>query len=217
MRESRSRYVHALGHRWLTPLYDLAAALTTRERTFKDRLIREADIRAGDRVLDLGCGTGTLALRVKQAVANARIVGVDGDARVLSVARGKAAGAGVRFDRGLSFSLPYADDSFDRVLSSLFFHHLSREDKRRTLREVFRVLRPGGELHVADWGKPAHRLLGVMFTAVRILDGFENTRDSWEGFLPALLEEAGFERVSLRGEINAPLGTLALHSARKPA
>jgi ubiquinone/menaquinone biosynthesis C-methylase UbiE len=166
MRESRTRYVHALGHRWLTPLYDLAAALTTRERTFKDRLIREAGIRPGN--------------------------------------------------RGLSFSLPYADASFDRVLSSLFFHHLSREEKRRTLEEVYRVLRPGGELHVADWGKPARRLVRVMFIAVRMLDGFENTRDSWEGLLPTLLEEAGFERVSLRGEINAPLGTLALHSARKP-
>jgi ubiquinone/menaquinone biosynthesis C-methylase UbiE len=218
MNESKGRYVPALGHAWLTSLYDPIVALTTRERTFKERLIRQAAIGARDRVLDLGCGTGTLALWVKETVEGARVAGVDGDEKVLSVARRKALRSGFkpRFDRGLAFSLPYQDGSFDRVLSSLFFHHLSREDKLWALQETFRVLRPGGELHVADWGRPASLLMRLLFTAVRILDGFENTRDNVEGLLPGLIEQAGFERVSLRGGIATVFGTLALYGARKP-
>ena len=107
-------------------------------------------------MLDLGSGSGTLAVWAKQATPGVRIRGLDGDPAIIAQAVRKAARAGVEipFDEGLSYDLPYEDASFDRVLSSLFFHHLVLRDKERTIAEIARVLRPGGELHVADWGAP---------------------------------------------------------------
>lgn len=214
----KARYVPALGLDVLTPLYDPLVALTTRERTFKRLLIAQASVRDGQRVLDLACGTGTLAVRLKLAVPGAIVVGIDGDEKVLERARRKAAQAGVdiRFDLGLSDQLMYADGSFERVLSSLFFHHLRPNEKRTTLREAYRVLVPGGQLHVADWGKPPNPVLRAMFYAVQLLDGFENTRDNVQGRLGRFFEEAGFKEVSMPARLNTPLGTIALYRAEKP-
>ena len=105
----------------------------------------------------------------------------------------------MRFDEGLSYELPYPDKTFDRVLSASTRSNvlLSREDKLRTAREVFRVLRPGGELHVADWGKAATPLMRDLFYAIQILDGFPNTADSVLGRLPEVFRSAGFRDVAV--------------------
>ena len=129
-------YVPALGFHWLTPYYDALVALSTRERSFKQALIRQAGIAAGQQVLDLACGTGTLAIWLKTAHPEAAVTGLDGDPQVLAIAARKArqAKVAVRFDEGLAYQLPYPQDCFDRVLSSLFFHHLRWEDKERSAR-----------------------------------------------------------------------------------
>src|SRR5262245_56346496 len=177
------RYVPALGLRALTGLYDPVVRLTTREGMFKGRLLEQASLGPGERVLDLGCGTGTLAIQAKLAQPDATIVGLDGDREVLGRANRKAAEAGgaVDFDEGFSTELPYEDGSFDAVLSTLFFHHLTGEDKRRTAAEVFRVLRSGGRLQVADWGRPSDPAMRALSTSIRLLDGFEQTRDNLTG------------------------------------
>jgi cyclopropane fatty-acyl-phospholipid synthase-like methyltransferase len=211
-------YVPALGREWLTWLFDPMLKLTTRECVFKERLLEQADLRAGMDVLDLGCGTGTLMVLAKRRVPEANVTGIDGDPNVLERARRKADRAGclVKFDQGLSYDLPYAAASFDRVLSSLFFHHLVRRDKERTISELRRVLRPGGELHVADWGAPRGPVMKMLSTSIRLLDGHETTRDNLEGRLPWLFEEAGFEQVSTRGHMQTIYGTLAFLAAVSP-
>ena len=165
----------ALGYRWLTPAYDLIVRYLTRERTFKQSLIDQAGFEPGHRGLDLACGTGTLAIWIKQHYPDVDIRGLDGDAQILSIATHKARKSNVEvgFDHGLSVDLPFADQNFDRVVSSLFFHHLNSADKLRTARELYRVIRPGGELHVADWGRPGNALMRLAFVPVRILDGFD--------------------------------------------
>jgi ubiquinone/menaquinone biosynthesis C-methylase UbiE len=182
-------------------------------------LIEQAAIRDGHRVLDLGCGTATLTLLIRQARPQARVFGVDGDARVLQIAKRKAAQAGVTpaLHRALAYQLPYADGVFDRVLSSLLFHHLTREEKQSTLREVRRVLRPGGELHVADWGKAADWRMRAAFFLVQLLDGFERTTDNVRGVLPEFLSHAGFEGVCESHRWRTMFGTLSLYQAQKPA
>mgnify|MGYP002371252344 FL=1 len=155
------RYIPALSYEWLTPFYDPVVRLTTREKVFKNALVSEAQIKIGHRVLDLACGTGTLTILIKNAQTQTTVIGIDGDSTVLDIARAKAKDSGVEieFDEGMSFELPYEDASFDRVVSSLFFHHLTREDKLRTLSEVRRVLKPNGEIHIADWGLPSNSFM----------------------------------------------------------
>lgn len=218
MNHADKRFVPALGFEFLTPLYDPLVAATTRERAFKRALIVQAGVRDGARVLDLGCGTGTLAIRLKQAVPGATVTGVDADETMLARAQRKAGRAGVelRLDRAMADRLPYAEDCFERVVSSLFFHHLRPNEKRLALREVYRVLAPGGELHVADWGKP-NPLLRLMFYAVQIFDGFEATRDKVEGRLGQFFQDAGFREVAMPMKLNTCLGTIALYRAVKPA
>ncbi len=211
------RFVPALGFKSLTRFYDPIVALTTREHEVKQRLVEQAALRGDHRVLDLACGTGTLAIMMKRHVHEASIEGVDGDAEILQRARRKARAQGVEvaLSVGRSTALPFASRAFDRVLSSLFFHHLTSAEKSRTVREVLRVLRPGGEFHVADWGKPSGRLQRAGFLIVRALDGFDCTRDNVEGRLPALFMREGFDDVQVRDEMSTMLGTMALMSMRK--
>lgn len=207
------KYIPALSYDWLTSFYDPVVALTTREGAFKAALVDQAGIAAGHRVLDLGCGTATLSILLKRKQPLAHIVGLDGDAKILEIARAKASKAGVEieFDEGMSFDLPYEDESFDRVTSSLFFHHLTRENKLKTLSEVGRVLKPQGEFHVADWGLPANSLTRISSYLIQLLDGFETTADNFDGLLPRLMADAGFASVEQTNHFNTLFGTIRLH------
>ena len=217
-RPTESKYVPALRFRWLTPFYDVLVSTTTRERSFKQALIKQARFEPGQRVLDLACGTGTLTIWIKQHQPQADIYGVDGDPAILTLAARKAqkANVTVRFDHAFSYSLPYPADLFDRVVSSLFFHHLTWEDKERTAQELFRVLKPGAELHIADWGRPTNVLMRGLFLFIQLLDGFRNTQDNVLGKLVAVFERAGFVAVSQQQTFGTLFGTMALYSAVKP-
>jgi ubiquinone/menaquinone biosynthesis C-methylase UbiE len=216
--ESRG-YLPALRFSALTRLYDPVVRATTREGRFKQLLVEQAAPAAGQRILDLGCGTGTLAIQVKKREPGAELVGLDADPEMLAQARAKAERDGIelRLAEGMSDELPFEDASFDRVLSTLFFHHLDPEPKRRTAREIARVLRKGGELHVADWGKPADPVMAAAFLSIRLLDGFENTADNVHGDLPGIFEEAGLQGAEETDRIRTVLGTMALYRAAKPS
>ena len=218
MTSSSNSYIPALGFRWLTRFYDPVVRLTTREATFKQELLRQARIESGQRILDLGCGTGTLAAMVKRACPGAEVFGLDADPDALKLARAKLRtnGIEVRLDQGLASALPYSLESFDAVISSLFFHHLSFEAKQKAMLEVFRVLRPGGQFLVADWGKPSNAPMRLAFLSVQILDGFATTADNVRGLLPDLLNGAGFEKLTITNSYSTLLGTLSLYSAVKP-
>src|SRR5215467_2630538 len=140
---SESPYVPALGLDWLTRFYDPLIRLTLREDAFKRSLVDRTSLRPGHDVLDLGCGTATLTLMLKAACPAARVTGIDGDPTVLAIAHAKvsAAGDAVELRQGMAYDLPFAPASFDRVVSSLVFHHLADADKARTLAEAHRVLR----------------------------------------------------------------------------
>ena len=213
-----NRYLPALRWKALTPVFDTAVRVTARERVMKQRLLDQAGVGPGDAVLDLGAGTGTLAIWLKQRCPEATVTGLDADPEVLARARSKAADAGceIVFVEGFSTELPFEADSFDIVLSSLFFHHLMPAAKRSTLAEVRRVLKPGGRLHVADWGKPGDPLMAALSLSIRAFDGFEVTAENLRGALPSLFGQAGLQDAQERRRLRTTLGTLALYSARKP-
>ncbi len=206
-----------MSYDWLTPFYDPVVRFTTREKVFKKALVSEAKIKTGHRVLDLACGTGTLTILIKNAQPQATVIGIDGDSKILEIARAKAKDSGVQigFDEGMSFDLPYEDESFDRVVSSLFFHHLTRDDKLKTLREVYRVLKPRSEFHVADWGLPADAFMKLSSRFIQFLDGFGTTADSFGGLLPKFMSTTGFTSVEEPLAFNTLFGTIRLHKALK--
>ena len=209
--------VPALRFRWLTPIYDTVVRLTTRERTVKAALMEQARIAPGQRVLDLACGTGTLAIWLKTAMPDVEVHGIDGDPAILRIAKDKAerAGVDVVFAEAMSNALPFPGDHFDRVLSSLFFHHIDAYEKARTAREVIRVLKSRGEFHVADWGQAENLAMRLLFVPVQILDGVGNTRDNVRGRLPSIFEQAGFA-TRQTGSFSTVLGTLSLYQGSLP-
>lgn len=217
MKHNDENYIPALSYDWLTFLYDPVVRLTTRETAFKAALLAQARIQSDQHVLDLACGTATLTIAIKQAYPQANVVGIDGDPTILQQAWAKAQRVGVeiRLDEGLSYELPYIDASFDRVLSSLFFHHLTQENKQRTLAEVWRVLKPGGEFHVADWGTPQNRFMRLASQGIVSLDG-PTTKDNFDGLLLEFIRQAGFANVQETGHFNTLFGTIRLHRALKP-
>lgn len=215
---SENHYIPALRFRVLTSVYDPLIRLTTRETAFKGRLLKQALAEPRGRILDLACGTGTLAIAAKQASPEAEVVGLDGDPEILERARTKAATAGVEvdFEEGRSTELPYPADSFDLVVCTLFFHHLTLSAKRQSAREIARVLRPGGELWMADWGRPQDPLMALAILVVRLLDGFEPTRENVAGALPSIFAEAGLGDARETERLRTPLGTVSLYRATGP-
>ncbi|MFZ2170711.1 MAG: class I SAM-dependent methyltransferase, partial [Methylococcaceae bacterium] len=127
------RYIPAFHFRWLTDWYDPVMRHLFPEEALKTSLIAQARIQPGQYILDMGCGTGTLTLLIKQIQPNAAVYGLDVDTQVLDVARKKAEQAGetIILQQGTATCLPYPDGSFDRVFASLMLHHLTRQDKRR--------------------------------------------------------------------------------------
>jgi ubiquinone/menaquinone biosynthesis C-methylase UbiE len=146
------------------------------------------------------------------------VTGLDADPSILARARRRAADAGLEigFDEGRSTALPYADASFDLVLSTLFFHHLPDDAKRQTADELVRVLRPGGRLVVGDLGRPQDPLMRIAVRmTVRLLDGVATTALNVRGELPDVLASADLVRVSVGDRIRTPTGTYEVMGATR--
>lgn len=213
MTNTHEEYIPALSYRFLTPFYDFIQKYIVRDVRYKTRLIEQANIQAGHHVLDLGCGTGTLAIMVKQSRPVAEVTGLDADPDMLRVAKYKSVqlNAPVKFDVGFTNKLPYPEASFDRVMSSIMIHHLKTPDKEATAREVYRVLKPGGQLHIIDFGKPYTRY-GKMLGP--FLHGFEEANDNIDGRLPEIFAAPGL-RTAVTGNFWTFFGDLAFLKGEK--
>ena len=183
-------YLPAAGKDSLLPLYDVMTRLMGADKA-RLELLERAKIRPGHRVLEVGCGTGSLLIQLKRLCPDTEVVGLDPDPKALARARRKAARAAVsvQLDRGFGDELPYAEASFDRVLSSLMFHHVPTEEKGKTLRAIRRVLKPGGEFHMLDFEGPeksAHSFVA------RFLHSSDRLKDNSENRVLGFMTEAGF-------------------------
>jgi len=188
------------------------------------RLIAQAGIEPGSTVLEIGCGTGNVLLLAARAVPGATLIGLDPDPRVLAIAARKARRAGVNMQLGQGYAdrLPYPDGSVDRVLSALMLHHMPVAQQHEALREVRRVLAPGGRLHLLDIdGSPpsaAGRLLrlGHLHTAE---DGHGHEAGPHAHATPATalaaLRDAGLTDAAVVAHGAMPLGGYSYYRAAR--
>lgn len=209
------RYVPAAGWSAFTRLYDPVIARTMREERFRGEMLRrvDADLPEGGTAVDVGSGTGTFALKLKGRRPDAQVIGVDGDEEILSLAQAKPGADGIEWREGLAQELPAETGSVDVVTTSLVIHHLLPDDKRKALGEMKRILKPGGRLHVADWGRPSDPLMSALFYVVQIADGFDRTADHRAGRLPELIEAAGFDAPERYGRVRTAFGVVELLTA----
>ncbi len=211
-------YVPALGDRRLTPFYDATVALMTCERTWRRAFIKQIDPTPRDVILDVGCGTGTLAVLLAKACPGASIHGIDPDPEVLSRAELKARDADVlvHFAKGYAQETAAARVRPNKIVSSLVLHQVPLAGKRSAILSAFAALRSGGELHIADYGEQRSPLMKFAFRQVQALDGYRNTQPNAEGILPQLMTEAGFVEVKETAVIQTPTGAISLYTARRP-
>ncbi|OBF91341.1 SAM-dependent methyltransferase [Mycobacterium sp. 852014-52450_SCH5900713] len=204
-------YLPAAGHDALLPCYDLISRLLGIKRVHQT-LIAQAELADCHRILEIGCGTGNLILRAKRDYAHLEAVGCDPDPRALDRARRK--GNDVRFEHGYAERLPYADGEFDRVLSSMMLHHIDDRAKTAAAQEIFRVLRPGGRLHLVDIGGEKATDHGLL---ARLIRRNPHAAANLGDAIPRLLTAAGFDCTEVASEPHRVLGRLNYYRATRPA
>lgn len=214
-------FTPALGRFGSVSAYDAVVARFTRETRWRAALVALAAPRPGDVLVDLGCGTGTLAVQLKQACPAAEVIGVDPDPAVLAIAREKAARAGVDVEwhvaMGDRLSEVVGAGRATTIVSSLVFHHCTTPVKRALLAAAYATLRPEGTLAMADYGLQRTRLMRGLFLIVQAVDGWASTAPNARGALPGLMRDAGFDDVAERDVVNTPTGSISLYGARRPA
>jgi ubiquinone/menaquinone biosynthesis C-methylase UbiE len=211
----KEKFIPALDFNFLTKLFDSFISLAIPERRIKGDLIDFINIMEEDKIMDFGCGTGTLLILGKQKHPEAYFEGIDIDPKVLEIAKAKIAKKRldislVEYDGGM---LPQNNNSVNKAMTSLMMHHLDTNKKLKAMQEILRVLVPNGKLYIADFGKqenPIFVLIG------KIAIKFEPELDvNFNGKLPKLLESAGFKNVKTLKTYNTKLGTICIYSGEK--
>lgn len=188
-----------------------------RER--KGRLVAQINPEAGSWVLDIGCGTGTLVLMLHERDPGLRLVGADADPDVLALAQKKARERGARpgWVAARAEELPFPPATFDRIASSLAFHHLGPAAKREAFAEAHRVLGPHGSFHLLDFGAIRTRIMRLVLFPLRLLEDFAAMADHVHGRLVERMNEAGFRSAQLLHREASLLGPLEWYRAVSPA
>lgn len=187
-------YTPPLGYKILTPLYDLAIRYLTRENTWRSALAKQINPVPGDRILDVGCGTGSLLAILAEHCPEADFMGLDPDIEALERASKKINGPNIRFIPGFlsKEALPQGWQP-TKITSSLMFHQVPLLKKSEIVDIMRSLLMPGGELHIADYAMQKSPLMRSAFRmTVQQLDGVEDTKHNAEGILERILVAPGY-------------------------
>lgn len=210
---SSPSYIPALRYNWLTKFYDFFLGLTFPEKKIKQALINQLQLAGNETILDFGCGTATLSIMLKKQFPGVRVIAIDVDDKILSIAQQKIKKAGVLIElkKYDGEKLPFTGyQYFDKIVSSLVFHHLPTLVKRKIFGQLYKLIKPGGELHIADFGKANTLYTKIAFGIFRRFDGEENTKVNAEGLLPQFIKGGGFNTVEVKEFFNMAFGTVNL-------
>ncbi|MFO0842310.1 MAG: class I SAM-dependent methyltransferase [Gemmataceae bacterium] len=193
-REPDYPIVPGAGFHWLTPFYDLLCLPFGLGRRFQRGVADRLALTGGERLLDVGCGTGTLLAEVKRRFPGVVGAGIDPDPAILRIAGRRLARRGYEVDLQVARAeaLPFPDAAFDVVVSTLVLHHLPTPAKHLALGEIFRTLRPGGRFLLVDFGARPERKVPWW---QRLFENVEHLEDHVQGRLPAFIAQAGLVNV----------------------
>jgi ubiquinone/menaquinone biosynthesis C-methylase UbiE len=178
----------------LAKYYDLGNSEKSKLRI---STIKLANIKKGEKILDVGCGTGSYAVLARQITGETGYVaGIDISTKMLDIARNKNNKYGLNIDyiEASIDKLPFSENHFDCVMSTLMFHHLPVNIKRKGLKEIYRVLKPDGRLFFLDFAKP-HGILGYLMFPFMLF--MKSTRVQVFGKLPEYFKESEFTKIKL--------------------
>jgi SAM-dependent methyltransferase len=205
---------------WLTTAYDVAIRTLTRERRWRRALLHQIAPQPKDRIADIGCGTGSQAILLKRECPLASVYALDPNPDLLVRAEAKAArkGAGVHFMHVMpdEIGIRLASIRPGKIVSSLAFHQVPMEGKRRLIDAMFESLPSGGQIHIADYGWQRTSAMRIGFRMVQSLDGGTNTQPHADGCIPVLLEQGRFVRVVETAVIPTVTGSISLYRGVKP-
>jgi ubiquinone/menaquinone biosynthesis C-methylase UbiE len=197
--------------------YDALSFLLTSTRRWRPALLAQVAPSLGDVIADIGCGTGTQLRLVARACPSVTLVGIDPDAAIRERARAKLAGVATPVELLAGYARDTADllqgRGVTKVLSSLVFHQVPLEEKRAGLAAIHEALRPGGSLHVADYGLQRTAKMRKRFRLVQKGDGFDNTEPNAQGALPKLMAEVGFAGVEETHVFETITGSISIYRA----
>lgn len=190
------KIVPAASFDFLTPFYDFALDIIGFGVKQRIKIVNLLKLKPYERLLDLGCGTGSLLMVAKKKNPYVEMVGVDVDKKILEIAQKKIQknNLNIKLIKSSADKLPFPDSSFDIVVSTLVFHHLPTDVKKETLKEVHRILKKNGRFLLVDFGK-LRRFLKIFYyleVLFRIPEA-ETAKDNVEGKIPEYLIQANFK------------------------
>lgn len=206
-------FTPALGRSGLTKRYDTAIRLLTREQVWRGRLVRVIAPKPNETILDVGCGTGSLAILLKQLEPSARVIGLDPDTEALGLASEKAdrAGVTIEWQQGFARDTGRYSASLDKVISSLVFHQVPLREKQTGIAAMLSGLRPQGCAFIADYARQPDPIMRALFrSTVQLLDGKEDTQPNADGVLETLIREATGEATIPEATIRTWTGAITI-------
>lgn len=210
-------FVPAAGRAWLTGAYDAIIALVAREKLLRGGVLAAVGEATADlpatRILELGCGTGSLSTAIARALPSAEVTGIDIDPRALTIAKNKPGAERVEWLRANVLDQPPEPGTWDCVVISLVLHHLMPADQPAALQAARSALRPGGTLHVIDFGRPDAPLTKLGWRVLQAIDGVPNTTPLGRGELPGMIDAAGFTGRQRRQRFSTMFGVTEQYSA----
>lgn len=199
-------------------LYDTVEPLVMlgKQTEINDFLVSLLDLKSSHAVLDIGCGTGILTRVIADqlnATNGGAVTGIDAAGKMIAAAKERRGSTTCRFEVAAAENLPFADVSFDAVISSLFFHHVPLDLKKAAFAEAFRVIKPGGRLIVSDMHTPTN-LFGALISHVSRWILFQpEIGENIKGVLPEIMVEAGFAEPRL---LTTYFGYISIFTTTKP-